>query len=380
MREPYKIIVAGTGGVGQAVLLELLRRPEFELVGVMGFSKRKDGLDVGELLGQEPLGLKISLNQQAVVDLAADCVIWCGYFPMPHLEQATEELVIKFLESGKNVISPTCFHYPPTHGEDYVKKFEDACQKGNSSLHGAGENPGFWFERVAMTLSGLCNEVEYIRVDEYCNLALTTGSEKMWNAAGYGLPEEEAKKLTAFHDTWKKYYFHETLNFASMSIYGKMLDDFKMSSIYYTTDDAFALSENDGDPFDMAFPKDSVKASTHRFDGYIDGELRLTSSVSGYLSAEHSPYVGKEDSSWDIQIEGKPTSVKCTVALMSSFRDNLVFAPGDTTSPLYYATAVPIIQAIPVVCGHQPGIVYPSVFASCVPDLRLLENRKSLIG
>ncbi len=299
---------------------------------------------------------------------------------MPHLEEATEAMVVKLLESGKNVISPTCFHYPPVHGEDYVKKFEDACQKGQSCLHGSGENPGFWFERVAMTLSGLCNEVEFMKVDEYSNLALQTGSEKMWNAAGYGLPLEEAKKLTAFQATWEKYYFHETLNFAAKSIYGKMLDEFKMSSTYYTTDNAFELSVANGDRFDMAFPKDSVKASTHRFEGYIDGELRLSASASGYLSEEHSPYVGKEDSSWDIEIEGKPTSVKCTVAVKASFRDSLFFHPGDDTSPLYYASAVPILQSIPVVCGHEPGIVYPSTFASCAPDLRLLENRKSLVG
>lgn len=380
MRDPYKIIVAGTGGIGKAVLLELLRRPEFEIVGVMGFSKRKDGRDVGELIGQDAGGLKVANDQQAMIDLKADCVVWCGYFPMPHLEESTNALVIKFLESGKNVISPTCFHYPPAHGDAYVKQFEDACKKGKSSLHGGGENPGFWLERVAMTLSGLCNEVEYMKVDEYCNLALTTGSEKMWNAAGYGLPEAEAKKLTAFHATWEKYYFHETLNLASMSIYGKMLDQFKMSSTYFTTDEAFALSEANGDPFDMAFPKGSVKGATHRFDGYIDGKLKLTATASGYLSAKHSPFPDKKDSSWDIEIEGKPTSVQCTVAVQASFRDKLVFTPGDTTSPLYYATAVPIIQSIPVVCGHEPGIVYPSVFASCAPDLRLLEKRKSLVG
>lgn len=81
-----------------------------------------------------------------------------------------------------------------------------------------------------------------------------------------------------------------------------------------------------------------------------------------------------------IEIEGKPTSVKCNVALQASWRDDLVFVDGDTTSPLYWASSVPLIQAIPVVCGHEAGIVYPSVFASCAPDLRMLETRTSLVG
>ena len=380
MRDPYKVIVVGTGGVGQAVLLELIRRPEFELVGVAGFRPKKDGLDVGELLGREPLGMKVTTDQEAIVNQPADCVVWCGYFPLPHIEEKMDQFVIRLLESGKHVVTPTCYHYLPPHGEEYVKKFEDACRKGNSCLLGTGENPGFWFERVALTLTGLCNDVDYIKLDEYCNLALTTGSEKMWNAAGYGVTVEQAKQLTALRETWEKYYFRETLNLASMSLYGKMLDRFEIKTDYHVCEEAFELSEANGDPFDMAFPQGTVEALTHRFQGYVDGEPRLYASCNNFLSPEHSPFGDKKDSTWDIEIEGRPTSVKCNVAVQASLRNNLIFYPGDTTSPLYYASAVPIVQAIPVVCGHEPGIVYPSTFASCAPDLRLLETRKSVVG
>ena len=41
MREPYKVILVGTGGIGEAVLKELIRRPEFELVGVLAFKPRE---------------------------------------------------------------------------------------------------------------------------------------------------------------------------------------------------------------------------------------------------------------------------------------------------------------------------------------------------
>ena len=94
MREPYKVILVGTGGIGEAVLKELIRRPEFELVGVLAFKPRKDGLDVGELLGREPMGLKITVDKQVMVNQPADCVIYCGYFPMPHLVGPMDELVI----------------------------------------------------------------------------------------------------------------------------------------------------------------------------------------------------------------------------------------------------------------------------------------------
>lgn len=378
MRDPYKIIVVGPGAVGQAVLREVIRLPEFELVGVLGFSSKKDGLDVGELLGREPVGVKITTDKEAIVGIEADCVIWCGYFPMPHVVEAMDKLVIQMLESGKNVISPTCYHYPHAQGEAYVKKFEDACRKGGSCLHGSGENPGFWFSRVAMTLTGLCNNVESIQVDEYYDMA-HTGYEKMWNAAGYGVTVEEAKKNVAFHESWKKYYFFEELNLASVSLYGKPLENFEMHTDYHLTEEGFEMSRAKGHNFDMVFPKGSVKAQTHSFHGYVDGEPKLNCSAKWYFTREQSPF-GDKDCVWDIEIEGKPCSVKSSIAVQSSFRDDVFFAPGDDTNPAYYATAVPCLQAVPIVCAHDPGIVYPSTFASCAPDLRLLESRKSIVG
>lgn len=380
MRKPYRVIVVGTGGIGQPVLRELIRRPEFEVAGVLAFKPRKDGLDVGELLGQQPVGIKITTDQRAIESLDADCVVWCGYFPMPHIEDAMDNFIIQALESGKNVVTPSAYHYPHLHGEEYVKKFEDACHRGSSCLHGTGENPGFWFERVALTLTGLCNDVEYIGIDEYCHLSLTTGSEKMWNAAGYGVSVDQANQLTAFRETWEKYFFVETLNLLSMSLWGKLLDKFEFKTDHYTCDEAFELSEANGDPFDMRFPKGTVHALAHRFEGYIDGKLRLHAATKNFMSPERSPFEGKKDSTWDIEIEGRPSSIRCNIAAQASFKDNLIFYPGDPTSPLYYASIAPIIQAIPVVCGHEPGIVYPSVFASSAPDLRLLETRKSVVG
>lgn len=379
MRRPYKVILVGTGGIGQPVLRELIRRPEFEIVGVLGFSRKKEGLDAGELLGLEPLGVKVTRDQQAMVKLQADCVIWCGYFVLPHVAEKMDKLVIQMLESGKHVVTPACYHYPHLHGEEYVGKFEDACRQGNSCLHGTGENPGFWMERLALTLTGLCNDVDYIKLDEYCNLALTTGDEKMWKAAGFAVSVEEAEELGAYRKTWEKHYFVESLNLVSMSLYGKLLDRFEFRTDHYVCEEAFELSQANGDPFDMAFPQGTVYAVTHSFHGYIDGERKLYAACNNFLSPAHSPFGDKKDSTWDIEIEGKPTSIRCNIAAQASFKHNLIFYPGDPTSPLYYASIAPIIQAIPVVCGHEPGIVYPSTFASCAADLRSLENRASVV-
>jgi hypothetical protein len=55
---------------------------------------------------------------------------------------------------------------------------------------------------------------------------------------------------------------------------------------------------------------------------------------------------------------------------MHSVKRKQRFGQGDHTLPGYYATAVPMIQAIPITVAAKPGILYPTVFAHYRPDLR----------
>lgn len=64
-REPCKVVVWASGCLGSGVIKEILKRPEFELVGVLAHSERKHGLDVGEMLGAGPVGVKITTDKQA---------------------------------------------------------------------------------------------------------------------------------------------------------------------------------------------------------------------------------------------------------------------------------------------------------------------------
>ena len=62
-KKPYKVIVWGPGYMGSAVIKELLTRPEFELVGVLAYSDSKNGIDAGEMLGIDPIGVKMTTCQ-----------------------------------------------------------------------------------------------------------------------------------------------------------------------------------------------------------------------------------------------------------------------------------------------------------------------------
>ena len=51
-----RTVVWSTGGVGSNAIDAIRRRPDLELVGVWVHSPEKDGKDVGELAGGDPIG------------------------------------------------------------------------------------------------------------------------------------------------------------------------------------------------------------------------------------------------------------------------------------------------------------------------------------
>jgi 2,4-diaminopentanoate dehydrogenase len=374
----YRVIVWGPGGVGRACLRELVRLPEFEIVGVLAYSPDKNGKDVGELISHAPIGIKVTTDKEKIFALEADAVLYSGMLPF---DEATMEAdVVRLLESGKNVVSAVGYHYAHNHGPAYVEKYEAACRKGKTCLHGTGENPGLWFERVALTLTGACNHVEHLQLHEYADLSTSGSTAETLAGICFGLTAEEAAKPGPMDALWKEYYFIEIMNMGSIALFGRPLDRIDHTPKHYIAERDVVLAKSKGDPIDMIIPQGRVHAMTHAFTGYLDGKPRLTSTVNWFLRMQNSPFAIKSEHNWLIEIEATPVSLRCEIGAFASLKNNLEFYPGDPTTSTYYVTAVALIQAVPVVCGHEPGIVYPSIFATANTDMRRLEGRKTLVG
>ncbi|HVL00970.1 MAG TPA: hypothetical protein VM553_14205 [Dongiaceae bacterium] len=82
----------------------------FEVVGVKVFSPHKNGVDVGELVGLPPVGVKATTSKQAILALDADCVIHTP--TTPALLKGADHDVLDLLASGKNVVSGASHHNP----------------------------------------------------------------------------------------------------------------------------------------------------------------------------------------------------------------------------------------------------------------------------
>jgi 4-hydroxy-tetrahydrodipicolinate reductase len=377
-KNPYRVIVWAPSGVGRACLRVLLDRDDCEIVGVLAYSPEKNGKDVGELIDHPPIGVKVTTDKEAIFALEADAVLYAAMLPFD--AAAMESDVIRLLESGKNVISAVAFHYAHNHGPAYVEKFEAACRKGKSCLHGTGENPGFWFERVALTFTGACSHVEHLQLHEFADLSTSGSSAELLAGVCFGFTAEQAAQPGPMDALWKEYYFVEIMNMGSIALFGRPLDRIEHTPKHYFAAHDIVMAKEKGDPIDMMIPKGRVHAMTHSFTGYLDGRPRITTSVNWFLRKENAPFPVKSEHNWLIEIEGKPVSLRCEIGAFASLTGDLEFSPGDPTSSTYYVTAIAMVQAIPVLCGHEPGIVYPSIFATSSTDLHRLEGRKTLVG
>ena len=101
--QPKRVVVWGTGFVGQMVIPEIVKHPAFELVGVGVSNPDKVGRDVGEICGIDPIGVTATDDLDALVDLRPDALVHYG----PTAGKADDNIrdMGAFLRAGIDVCS-----------------------------------------------------------------------------------------------------------------------------------------------------------------------------------------------------------------------------------------------------------------------------------
>jgi hypothetical protein len=79
-KNPLRVVVWSTGGIGSIAIRAIRRRPDLELIGVWVHTPEKVGRDAGELTGEEPIGIAAT---HALTRLSPppDCVVYAASGP-----------------------------------------------------------------------------------------------------------------------------------------------------------------------------------------------------------------------------------------------------------------------------------------------------------
>jgi 4-hydroxy-tetrahydrodipicolinate reductase len=360
-RSPYRVVVWGPGALGSLLLREVLDRPELDLVGVLAYSDAKKGVDVGTFLGREPVGVAMTTDKDDIHALEADVVLVCPQATAgSDLGSPITDDVLALLRGGKSVITASGYHYPPFHSNGIGEVLTAACLEGGSSIHATGVNPGWLSERVVTTLTAACSRIDSITVQEV-GVGSTVDSADMMQMIGWGQlppPMELIVEMAAR-------YYGESITHAC-ALLGREVERIETGFDY-------VLAERDYDLGGFTVPAGTMGSVQHTFTAIVDGRpfFRLEEHFICHPDVSPVPLPSKDH--WTVLIEGEPTSIRTTIEMAPSFSREVA---GDGPPIAYWATAMPMLQAIPVVVDAEPGIVYPTVFTTAVPDLRQLARSR----
>src|ERR1700704_3625662 len=132
----YRVVQWATGSVGRVALREILKNPEFELVGVKVYGADKAGKDAGDLCGMPRTGVKAVEHQKDLGLRKGDCVVYC-----PRVADYDE--IAGLLRAGVNVVTTASNVYPQFYGAGVYDKLNRAGIEGDATFHGSGVNPAF---------------------------------------------------------------------------------------------------------------------------------------------------------------------------------------------------------------------------------------------
>jgi 2,4-diaminopentanoate dehydrogenase len=164
MRAPYRVAVWGAGDVGSICLREAIRLPELEVVAALVYSDAKSGVDIGTLVGTDPIGVTATSDREAFLATECDVVLHTALdFP----GATSVDDFVTLLEAGKNVITSHPYNYLAVRGPELGARLTEAAERGGGTFYAGGANPDFVGHRLAMTLTGYSNDVRQLKIEEY---------------------------------------------------------------------------------------------------------------------------------------------------------------------------------------------------------------------
>lgn len=169
MTDHIRTIHYGIGFVGAETARLARRRSNIQMVGAVDVDPAKVGRDLGEVVAGEAWDLPISASlEQVLSQIEADVVIHTTGSYLPQVYSELETLI----KAGLDVVS-TCeeLSFPDLQHPQLAERLDRLARHHGVTVLGTGINPGFLMDRLPLTLTGVCQEVNSVRVTRVVDTA-----------------------------------------------------------------------------------------------------------------------------------------------------------------------------------------------------------------
>ena len=178
----------GCGPIGCSVVRYARNRPDMEVVGAIDVDAGLTGRDLGEVAGiDDKLGVLISAEADAVLSQTKPDVVFLTTSSSLRVVHAE---VGKCIDAGANVIS-TCeeLAYPYRKEPQISADIDRRARNKGVTVLGTGVNPGFVMDAWPLFMTGVCQQVEKVKVVRVQDASPRRGSFQKKIGAGLTLGE-----------------------------------------------------------------------------------------------------------------------------------------------------------------------------------------------
>jgi 2,4-diaminopentanoate dehydrogenase len=161
---PIRVLHYGLGPIGAAIVRQVAARRGFRIVGAVDIDPAKVGHDLGEVatVGRA-LRVKVSNDPKKAIKAGnPDVVVLCTQSSMKKVMPQMETI----LRLKVPIVSTTEeLAYPTAANMKYARALHQLAKRAKVAVLGTGVNPGFTMDALPITLTGVCEHVDAIRVD-----------------------------------------------------------------------------------------------------------------------------------------------------------------------------------------------------------------------
>lgn len=178
---PISVAQYGIGPIGAEIARLLLTKPWVKIVGAVDIDPHKIGKDLGEVIGLgRNIGVPITAELQGTPDVVC-------HSTGSRLRDVSGQLEM-LLGRGCHVVS-TCEELSFPLDAAITKKLHDVAASKNVGLLGTGVNPGFVMDKLPLTVTSVCQEIQSVEIIRIQNAS--TRREPLQRKVGAGMTAEE---------------------------------------------------------------------------------------------------------------------------------------------------------------------------------------------
>jgi len=340
----YRVIQWGTGNVGLHSLRHLIRHPEFELVGLHAYNARKQGLDAAAIAGfaGEATGVLATNDVDALLALKPDVVVYTANGEL-RPEEAVADMA-KILRAGINVASNALIYmiYPPHADASIREPLAQACREGNSTLFVNGMDPGFSGDVLPLAALQLSDQVEEIRVQEICDYSSYVDPDFTGMAFGFGKPESEVPIMSMPGILAGGWGGMIRMLASALNV--------EIEALHEVYEREYADADFECEMMKVA--KGTCSAVRFEVQGIVNGKPLIVLEHVNRLGENQAPQ-------WPKAPDGRKGVHRCIVTGNPGVQLECFVTghDGDHNTGGVQATALRVINAIPAICAHAPGLI-----------------------